>query len=133
MGETNVEVVRSVFDAYLHGDERRAFELISPEIAVTQFQNLLDAREFHGHDGVREAMNGWISAWDEWAIELTSAREIGADVLAVALQQGRGKVSGALIESEVAFVFTVRDAAIVRWQMFRTEAEALQALGLEQE
>lgn len=37
------------------------------------------------------------------------------------------------MESEVVFVFTVRDALIVRWQMFRSEPEALEAPGLETE
>jgi ketosteroid isomerase-like protein len=133
MGKTNAEVVRSVFDAYLRGDERAALELMSSEIEVTQFQNLLDARAFHGHDGVRKVMAGWLIAWEEWAIELIKVREIGADVLATAHQHGRGKASGAPMESEVAFVFTIRDAIIVRWQMFRTEAEAVRALGLEGE
>ena len=31
--------------------------------------------------------------------------------------------------SEVAFVFTVRQGAIARWQMFRSEREARDALG----
>jgi ketosteroid isomerase-like protein len=129
---TNVELVRSVFDLFLRGDQAAMFELISPEVVVTQFSDQLDTRAFHGHDGVREAISDWIGAWDEWAIELTRASEIGAHVVAIALQRVRGKVSGAPIESEVVFVFTIRDAAIVRWQMFHSEAEALQALGLEQ-
>jgi ketosteroid isomerase-like protein len=133
MGQENVELVRSLFDAYLRGEEGAALELISPGIAVTQFPDQLDGRTFHGHDGVREAMDSWINAWDEWSIELLSAREIGADVLAIALQRVRGKTSGALITSEAAFVFTIREALIVRWQMFGTEAEALKAVGLEQQ
>jgi len=127
----NVAVVRSAFDAYLRGDEPAMLELTSPDIAVTQFPDQLDARDFHGHDGVRQAMAAWIGTWDEWTIELIGAREIDGRVLATAVQRGRGKASGAPIESEVVFVFTVRDGVIVRWQMFRTEPEALKAIGVE--
>jgi ketosteroid isomerase-like protein len=33
------------------------------------------------------------------------------------------------MEAEVAFVFTIRDGAIVRWRMFSSEREALEAIG----
>lgn len=46
-----------------------------------------------------------------------------------ALQRGRGKGSGAPMESPVTFVFTVRDGLIERWQMFHDEDEARDALG----
>jgi hypothetical protein len=34
------------------------------------------------------------------------------------------------MEGEVAFLFTVREGAIARWQMFRSERDALDAAGL---
>jgi len=128
MAPGNVEVVRSLFDAQWRGDERAMLEPISPEIVVTQFPDQLDARAFEGHDGVRQAMRDWIGTWDDWTIELIRATEIDGHVLAIAVQRGRGKASGAPIEGEVAFVFSFRDGLIVRWQMFRTEPEALAAL-----
>ena len=34
------------------------------------------------------------------------------------------------MQSEVTFIFTVRDGSIRRWQMFHSEQEALEAVGL---
>jgi ketosteroid isomerase-like protein len=99
---------------------------------VTQFPDQLDVHDFHGHKGVRRVMAEWIGSWDDWTIELLRAREVGGHVLATAYQRGRGKSSGAPIEAEVIFVFTVRDGVIVRWQMFHSEHEALKAVGLEE-
>lgn len=45
-------------------------------------------------------------------------------------QVGRGKGSGVEVEGDVAFVFTVRQGKLVRWQMFTSRAEALEAAGL---
>jgi hypothetical protein len=35
-------------------------------------------------------------------------------------------------ESEVAFVFTVRQGAIARWQVFRSEQEAFDAVKVDE-
>jgi ketosteroid isomerase-like protein len=132
MSQENVEIVRSVFAAYLHGDEAAAFALAAPDVIVTQFPDQLDVRDFHGRDGLREVMADWIGMWDDWTIELLRARDLGDHVLATARQRGRGKGSGAPMDSEVTFVFTVERDAISRWQMFRTEEQALRAVGLEE-
>jgi hypothetical protein len=60
------------------------------------------------------------------ALNDARASEFGERVLTIAGQRGRGKASGVPIESEVAF--TIRRGAIARWQMFRTEHEALRAV-----
>jgi ketosteroid isomerase-like protein len=130
--QENVEIVRAAFDRYLHGDEAAALALFASDIVVTQFPDQLDGRDFHGHQGVREAMAEWIGVWDEWTIELLRARELGERVLAIARQRGRGKTSGVPIDSEVAFLFTMRRGAIARWQMLSTEHEAHNGVGLEE-
>ena len=77
-------------------------------------------------------MAEWVGTWDDWTIELLRVTQFGERVLAIARQRGRGKASGVPIESEVAFLFTIRGGAIARWQMFRTEHEALKGMGLDE-
>jgi ketosteroid isomerase-like protein len=132
VSQENVEIVREAFDAYQRGDEAKMFALADPDVVVTQFPDQLDARDYHGHDGLREVMAEWIGTWDDWTIELVSASEADGHVLAAARQRGRGKGSGAPMESEVTFVFTVDKGVIVRWRMFHTEQEALGAIGSEE-
>ena len=129
MARANVDVVQAAFAAFLRDDWPALLELIARDIVVTQFPDQLDVRDYHGHEGVQSVMADWIGTWEDYSIELLSAREIGGLVLATAFQRGRGKSSGAPMEAEVAFVFTIRDGAIVRWQMFSSEREALEAIG----
>jgi ketosteroid isomerase-like protein len=126
----NAAIVQHAFDAYLRGDEDAMFALFATDVIVTQFPDQIDVRDYHGHKGLRDVMTEWIGTWVDWSIELLQAREVGGVVLATALQRGRGRASGAPIKTEVAFLFTVRDALIVRWRMFRPEREALDALEL---
>jgi ketosteroid isomerase-like protein len=132
MPQESVTVVRQAFDAYHRRDEAAMLALTAPNVLVTQFPDQLDTRDYHGHAGIREVMAEWIGTWDDWTIELLDARDVSGDVLATARQRGRGKGSGVPMESEVKFVFTVRQGLIVRWRMFRTEAEALDAAGAEE-
>jgi ketosteroid isomerase-like protein len=130
MSDENVERVQAAIDAYLRGDEATMLGLIAPDVVVTQFPDQLDVRDYHGHDGVAQVMSDWLSAWDGWRIEILTAREVGGLVFVTARQSGRGRGSGAPMDAEVVFVFTLREAKIVRWQMFRSEQEAFAAMGV---
>jgi uncharacterized protein len=129
MSDENVERVQAAIDAYLRGDEAAMLALVSPDVVITQFPDQIDVRDYHGHEGIAQVMSDWLSAWDDWRIEILTAREIGEMVFVTARQSGRGKGSGAPMDAGVVFVFTVRQAKIARWQMFRSEQEAFAATG----
>jgi ketosteroid isomerase-like protein len=86
-------------------------------------------RDYHGRDGVQQVMREWIGTWEGWSIEILRMDEAGDLVFVGALQRGRGRTSGVPMESEVVLVFTIREGAIARWQMFRSEQQAREALG----
>jgi ketosteroid isomerase-like protein len=64
-------------------------------------------------------------------LDVTRIVDAGDRVLVTTIQHGRGKGSGVDVEMPFAFVFGVRDATIVEWQIFTREAEALRAVGLD--
>jgi ketosteroid isomerase-like protein len=126
----DLEIVQAVFDAYFRADEQALLELVAADVVITQFPEQVDAGEYHGHEGFRQVMADWTGSWDDWSIEILSVREVGDLVLATARQRGRGIGSGAPMAAEAIFVFTVDDGLIARWQMFSSEEQALQAVGL---
>jgi|SRR5664280_641981 ketosteroid isomerase-like protein len=126
----NLDLVQAAFDAYFRGDEPALLGLVAADVVITQFPEQVDAGEYHGHEGFRQVMADWAGSWDDWSIEILGAKESGDVVLATARQRGRGRKSGAPMEAEAAFVFTVRAGLIARWQMFSSEEQALKAVGL---
>ena len=130
--QKNIELVQAAFDAYFRGDESAMLDHAAPDVVVTQFPDQPDVQDYHGHEGLLQVMAEWTGIWDDWSVEILRTREIGDSVLVAARQRGRGKSSGAHVEGEVAFVFTVRRDKIARWQMFHSEQQALEAIGLEQ-
>ena len=130
MSREGMDVVQAAIDAYVRGDESAMLDRAAPDIIVTQFPDQPDVRDYRGHEGLLQVMAEWIGIWDDWSVEILRTREIGDRVLVGARQRGRGKGSGAPVEGEVAFVFTVRRDKIVRWQMFHSEQQAQEAMGL---
>jgi len=130
MSRTNLELVQAAFDAYFRGDEAALLALVAADFVVTQFPEQVDTVDYHGHEGLRRVMADWTGSWEDWSIEILDARECGDVVLARARQRGRGKASGAPMEAEATFAFTVHGGSIARWRMFSSEEQALEALGL---
>jgi ketosteroid isomerase-like protein len=127
-----VDIVQAAIDAYLRGDESAMLEMAAPDIVVTQFPDQPDLRDYHGHDGLMQVMTQWIATWDDWSIEISRIRDVGDLVVVSGRQRGRGKGSGVPVEGDVTLVFTVRQGKIVRWQMFSSERQALEAVGLRE-
>jgi ketosteroid isomerase-like protein len=130
MSREDVEVVRRVWEAWERRDEPSMRALMDPDTVVVQLPDQPDVGPYHGPDGVLRAMAEWIDAWDNYAIERRDMREIGDSVLVSAHQRGRGQASGVQMEADVFFVFRVQRRKIVRWRMFSSEREALEAIGL---
>jgi ketosteroid isomerase-like protein len=125
----NVEVVRAAIEAWLGGDLPAALELVDEAIVTTQPPTQADARTYVGHDGLMQAMADWGGQWDDWQFELLRVIDAHPDVVAVLHQRGRGKISGVEVATELGCVYTVERGRIVRWQMFFSEQEALDAVG----
>ena len=133
MSEENVELVRDSFAAWERGDLEWLDRHTDPEVEIAQPPNLPGTSTYTGKEGLREALRDWPSQWEDFRIALveTTALDQGR-VLAMTRQVGRGKGSGVEVEADFAFVFTVRQGKLVRWQMFTSREEALEAAGLSE-
>ena len=131
MSEENVELVRDSFAAWERGDLEWLDRHTDPEVEIAQPPNLPGTSTYTGKEGLREALRDWPSQWEDFRIALveTTALDQGR-VLAMTRQVGRGKGSGVEVEADFAFLFTVRQGKLVRWQMFTGREEALEAAGL---
>ena len=133
MSEENVDLVRDSFAAWERGDLDWLERHTDPEVEIAQPPNLPGTSTYKGKEGLREALRDWPSQWEEFRIELLEATALDQGrVLAMTHQVGRGKGSGVEVEADFGFVFTVRQGKLVRWQMFTSREEALEAAGLSE-
>ena len=136
MSKENVETVRAMITAFPAVDKEEMLaalpaaipEFCDPEIEFVETPERVDARTFHGHDGVLEAFERWLDMWDEYEFEPERFEDHGDDVLLVAREQGRG-ASGAAAEARLYTIFTMREGKILRYREYYDETAARAALG----
>jgi ketosteroid isomerase-like protein len=130
MSQENVEIVATVYESWMRGDYAAVFGLFDPEVQWVPPPDVSSSGQRRGHEGVRRSMAGWMSYWDDYHFELRHLVDCGDDVLAEGWQRARGRTSGVEVSEEIFSVWTVRAGLVVRQQMFRERADALEAAGL---
>ena len=133
MSKENVEIVRRMYDAWERGDYESALAYFHPDVEWSEPPDNPGARTWHGHEGVQRAVATWMGAWEDYRHERRELIDCGGDrVLMAGWQTGRGKGSGVEISEENFSVYRVREGRIVKQQMFRHRADALEAAGLSE-
>jgi ketosteroid isomerase-like protein len=134
MSQENVETVRRLIEAWDRGDYSRAWASIDPEIEVdVALQTPLDGI-YRGHAGLAEMLGSFWAEFEGQRIEIEEAMAAGKDVVFVGVRfYGRGKRSGVEIDAPAWHVWRLRERKAVRWQLFPTKQEALEAAGLSEQ
>lgn len=134
MSADDVELVRRLFELFEARDYAHVAELVDPDLVLVRVGD--EAADLAGEwRGVNEAWSAivdYLRAWDDLRTETERLVDLGDRVLVLAKQIGRGRGSGATVERDVAFVFTVRGAKVVRWEGYWDRAEALRVAGLDE-
>ena len=138
MSEENVEVVRGLFAAFQGVDvgsvERRldeVREIVDPEVEwVAAPHSLLASEEYRGYDGVRRFWTQFLSAWDEYGVEVEKL--IDADDQVVAVMRLRGRTNELEVDEARSSLLTLRDGRIVRIEPFASKDAALEAAWLRE-
>ena len=133
MSQENVEVVRRGFE-HFSATGGQLSEILAPGFVwdMSTFRGWPESPIYEGADGVQRFLKDWMSAFDDWRIELESIHDAGDQVVALLRQSGSSKVTGTPVDMSLGMVFTVRDGLQTRMQMYADPHEALQAVGLDQ-
>jgi len=128
MSQHNVELVRTVWDAFLRGDFDKALSGFHPDVEWDG-TNLPDGKISHGHEAILEHAARWADTWEDWTVELGEFVEAGDDVVVFIRERGRSKI-GIDMDERHAEVYTVKGGSIVRRRGFSDTKAALEAVGL---
>ena len=134
MSRENVELVLRVLDQARHNNATAFLEVLDDEARweVGSLDIPDSGGTWHGPAGVREFFRRWVGPFDEWSYDFGGVIDAGDSVVVRIHQWGRGKGSGAIVESRFWQVLTIRDGKIVRVTHHAEKDEALKALGLEE-
>jgi ketosteroid isomerase-like protein len=130
MSQENVELVR-------RGTENvDAFWAMLDEYVVWDLRNWPETlgidRVVVGRDAVIQASRRYWGAWKDYRMDIEEVLDAGQSVLVILHEQGRGKSSGVPVARQQTQLWTFRAGRIIRWESFRTRAQALKAAGLSE-
>ncbi|HZO60916.1 MAG TPA: nuclear transport factor 2 family protein [Solirubrobacterales bacterium] len=135
MSQENVEIIRRVYEAWKAGDEETIFSTYDPGIRLNPDREAswvgMD-EDYLGHRGMRRYMSAVYEAFDDYRPEVEQIIDAGEGrVLVLAIEHGRGRGSGAEVQSaKTAHLWTLHDAKAVQLDLFLDRERALEAVGL---
>jgi hypothetical protein len=132
MSQENVELYRAAIEDFLAGKSDWGAELTHPEIEWDACESaVLDLRRvYRGKEAVRQWWREWFAAWEtqQFEYELIDA---GDRVVMLLDQRLQGRSSGIeVFLGQWAQVATFRNGLIIHWKLYRSQSDALEAVGL---
>jgi ketosteroid isomerase-like protein len=134
MAEENVGIVLDQFAATNERDFPRAMGYYDEDVQlVVDPLAFLEGGTFTGRDAVGGWFGNWFATFEPgYRFEVEEARDLGGVILLVATHRGRGRESGAEVQGRTGYLYTVRGGKIVRVELYRDRAAALEAAGLRE-
>lgn len=127
----DVEIVRAMCEAYCSGDYPAALELLDPEVEWHgTVGGLYEGRVFRGHEEVIAGLLEGAGAWETHTLDATEFFDAGDQVVVFWHEAGRGKESGAVVETETAALYRVEGGKVVRVAPYMDRDKALEVAGL---
>jgi ketosteroid isomerase-like protein len=135
MSPDNVELVRKLLELAERRDYVDTRELFDSDVVFTRFgEEFADlAGEWRGIAEMWEGIVHFFREWEDLQTRPERYFDLGDQVLVFVNQTGLGRASGAIVEHDGAFLFTVHGGKIVRWEAYWDRAEACRAGGLDEQ
>jgi uncharacterized protein len=129
MSQENIEIVRSVYEAFNRRDWDAAFRDQHPDTELTTPPGP-NAGTYRGREEIQGFWEEMLTPFDTWTAEPEECFEHGDQVVAVVKGRARPKGSSAELENRTGHLWTLRDGAVVSMRMFPQPEKALEAAGL---
>jgi ketosteroid isomerase-like protein len=132
MSQTNVELVRSAYESFERTGQFAA-HLATADFVwdMSKFSGWPEQQLYEGAEGAEQFLREWVAAWEDWRLELEALHDAGDRVVTIVRQHGRSRTTGMLVDMHFAQVWSLRDGAMARMEMYADTEEALRAVGLD--
>ena len=133
MWQENVEIVRSMYEAFNDGDRDRAIAYLHPDAELHQPPELPDVGTYRGLAEFQRGINLWLDEWESFRYEIEDLTDLGDRVLMEIRLWGIAKGSGVETERRDVFhLWTIRDGKAQCCEVYFNRPDALEAAGLEE-
>jgi ketosteroid isomerase-like protein len=129
MSEENVRLHGLAIRAVNERDLAGMLALMGEDVEISAQTTAMEGR-YSGHKGVRDWWDDLLGTFPDWTLELNEIRDLGDVTIASFEACGHAATSGMPVSTFIWQVGRWRDSRCTSWATFRSEAEALEAVGL---
>ena len=136
MSQENVDLVVGLFESTNKRDFQAVMDAYADDMVLVNHGELRVA----GGPGVvgKEAVGEWFADWfrsfeRDYRLEVEGTHDLGDRVLLFATHHGRGRTSGAPIDQQGSWIYTVHDGKVVRCDIYSDRSAALEAAGVSEQ
>lgn len=127
MSQENVDIVRSIYDAWREGTSARQY--MHPEIEYVNPPDAVEPGTRRGADSFARIRD----AYDDVRINPDEVIDAGGDeIVVIATVHATGRGSRVPIEWHHGYIWTIEQGRAVRFRWFNDPALALEAVGLRE-
>jgi ketosteroid isomerase-like protein len=131
MSAENVELARNAVLAFNRRDVPALVDLTTDDFQWVTWTGTVEPTVYHGADGLASYFRD-ADVWEVLNLDVQEFRDLSDRVLVAGTFHARGGGSGAEIHAPYFSAFFVSGGKLARVLSFRTEAEALEAVGLRE-
>ena len=131
MSQENVMLARNAVAAFNRRDVPALVELTTDDFKWVTWTGTVESTVYDGAEGLAAYFQD-ADVWEVLDLDAQEFRDLGDKVLVVGTFHARGGGSGAEVRAPYYSAFFVREGKLARVLSFRTEDEALEAVGLRE-
>jgi ketosteroid isomerase-like protein len=132
MSQENVEVLRTVIEAFNRRDGRRFGAFLAEDAEIVPIRAAVEGTTYRGRDAASLYCAAVNESWEGLRWEIAEVRDGDNWVLALGRIRGRGRGSGVDIDTQGGWLATFSGGVITRFQTFPERGQALEAAGLRE-
>ena len=131
MSEEDVRLAQNAVAAFNRRDVAGLVELITDDFEWVTWTGTVEPTAYYGAEGLARYFRD-ADVWELLNLDVQEYRDLGDEVLVVAMFHARGGGSGLEIHAPYYSAFFTSGRKLARVLSFRTEEEALRAAGLRE-
>lgn len=132
MSEENLARLRAATEAFNQRDGTKFDRLLAPDAEIIPVRAAIEGTTYRGPDAASQYVAAVDESWESLRWEVDEVREAGDSVVALGHIRGRGRGTGATIDTRGGWVAQFRGDLIARFRTCTSREEALEAAGLSE-